>query len=74
MSNKLYCPKWVFDVCVAATAESVISDDIPIDVSAKKFVRGLNKHYSEIKLLEVKYGAEAIIKFMGLIKKPQFNS
>ncbi len=74
MSNNLYCPKWVFDICVAATAESFISDDIPIDVSSKKFVRGLNKHYSEVKLLEIKYGAESIIKFMGLIKKPQFNS
>lgn len=74
MDKNLFCPKWIFDIAVTSTAESFISNDIPIDISAKKFVRGLNFHYKEIKLLEIKYGAEAIIKFMGEIKKPQFDS
>ena len=47
----MYCPKWVFDICVAVTAESYIVDDILIDMSAKKLSRGLNKHYKEVKLL-----------------------
>lgn len=74
MSKNLYCPKWIFDIAVTLTAESFITQDIPIDVSAKKFSRGLNIHYKEIKLLEIKYGAEGIIRFMGEIKKPQFDS
>ena len=73
MNKELYCPKWIFDVCVAATAESFIVEDILIDMSAKKFSRGLNKYYKEVKLLEIKYGAEAIIRFMGEIKKPQYQ-
>lgn len=74
MSNELYCPKWIFDICVASTAEGFIGNDIPIDISAKKFSRGLNKHYKEVKLLEIKYGAESIIRFMGEIKNPQYDS
>ena len=74
MNNNLYCPKWIFDICVAATAESFIVDDIVIEVGAKKFCRGLNKKYKEIKLLEIKFGAEGIIRFMNEIKNPQYNS
>ena len=73
MSNQLFCPKWIFDICVAATAYDFITEDLPIDLVSKKYVRGLNKRYSEIKLLEIKYGAEAIIRFMGEIKNPQFE-
>ena len=73
MSEKLYCPKWIFDIAVVATANDYLLKDILIDVSAKKFVRGLNTHYQEIKLLEIKYGAEAIISFLGSIKKPTFE-
>lgn len=69
----MYCPKWVFDICVAVSAESFIVDDILIDISAKRFSRGLNQHYREVKLLEIKYGAEAIIRFMGEIKNPQYE-
>ena len=74
MSNQLFCPKWIFDICVAATAYDFITEDLPIDLVSKKYVRGLNKRYSEIKLLEIKYGAEAIIRFMGEIKNPQFKA
>tara|TARA_B100000989_G_scaffold293538_1_gene271093 strand:+ start:1588 stop:2094 length:507 start_codon:yes stop_codon:yes gene_type:complete len=73
LSEKLYCPKWIFDIAVVATANDYLLKDILIDVSAKKFVRGLNTHYQEIKLLEIKYGAEAIISFLGSIKKPTFE-
>ena len=69
----MYCPKWVFDICVAVSAESFIVDDILIDISAKRFSRGLNQQYREVKLLEIKYGAEAIIRFMGEIKNPQYE-
>ena len=69
----MYCPKWVFDICVAVSAQSFIVDDILIDMSAKKFSRGLNQYYREVKLLEIKYGAEAIIRFMGEIKNPQYE-
>jgi len=73
LSKQLFCPKWIFDICVTSTVNSYIVHDIPIDISAKKFSRGLNLEYKEIQLLEIKYGAEAIIKFMGEIKKPQFE-
>ena len=72
MTENLYCPKWIFDVCTASCAESFIND-IPLDVSCKKFTRGLNKRYNEIKLIEFKYGAESLIQFMGELKKPQFE-
>lgn len=73
MSKELYCPKWIFDLCVTSTVHSFIVHDVPIDISSKKFVRGLNKRYKEIKLLEIQLGAELIIKFMGEIKRPQFE-
>ena len=31
-------------------------------------------HSKEIQLIEIKYGAEAIIRFMGEIKNPKYNS
>ena len=73
MSEKLYCPKWIFDIAVVDTANNYLLKDISIDISAKKYLRGLNAHYQEIKLLEIKYGAEAIISFLGQIKKPIFE-
>ena len=70
----LYCPKWIFDVCVANVASNFIAQDTPIDLSSKSYVRTLNKYYKEIQLIEIKYGAEAIIRFMGEIKNPKYNS
>ena len=40
MTENLYCPKWIFDVCTASCAESFINDT-PLDISCKKFTRGL---------------------------------
>ena len=72
MSSNLFCPKWIFDICVGVTAYDYIMRDIPIDVSAKKFVRGLNKNYKEVQLIEIKYASESIIRFMGEIKSPEY--
>ena len=53
MKNNLFCPKWIFDICVGVTAYEYIVKDIPIDLSAKKFVRGINLRYKEVQLIEI---------------------
>ena len=73
MKNNLFCPKWVFDICVGVTAYEYIVKDIPIDLSAKKFVRGINLRYKEVQLIEIKFAAESIIRFMGEINNPQYK-
>ena len=70
----LYCPKWIFDVCVANVASNFITEDLSIDICSKNYVRVLNRRYKEIQLVEMKYGAEAIIRFMGEIKNPKYDS
>ena len=73
MAENLFCPKWIFDICSAMTAYDYIVNDIPIDISCKKFSRGLNDNYKEVKFIEFKLASELIIKFMGKIKNPEFE-
>ena len=73
MKKSLFCPKWIFDICVGVTAYEYIVKDIPIDLSAKKFVRGINLRYKEVQLIEIKFAAESIIRFMGEINNPQYK-
>ena len=51
MKKTLFCPKWIFDICVGVTAYEYIVRDIPIDISAKKFVRGINLRYKEYRII-----------------------
>ena len=73
MADNLFCPKWVFDICSAMTAYDYIVNDVPIDISCKKYSRGLNEKYREVKFIEIKNASELIIKFMGKIKNPEYE-
>ena len=73
MADNLFCPKWIFDICSAMTAYDYIVNDVPIDISCKKYSRGLNEKYREVKFIEIKNASELIIKFMGKIKNPEYE-
>ena len=63
MSAK-YCPRWIFNLSVAYTAFDFITSDLPIKAYAKKYSKGLSKHYGEIKPLEIESSAEALLRFL----------
>ena len=63
MSAK-YCPSWMFNLCTASTAYEFIISDLPIRSYAKKYSKGLNEHYGEIKSEEIESAAETILRFL----------
>ena len=71
MKNNLFCPKWILTYALVTAYEYIVKD-IPIDLSAKKFVRIINLRYKEVQLIEIKF--ESIIRFMGEINNPQYRT
>lgn len=65
----MFCPNWVYDICVARTAiEFLSADDMPLDKLASKYASALSEKYSPITLDLLQGPAEAMLMFLSEIE------
>ena len=57
-----YCPQWVYAACVGLTARDFLAKDIPIDLIARKYTKGLLSKYDEVNAVEISSVGEDIIR------------
>tara|TARA_B100001093_G_C26417749_1_gene838418 strand:+ start:46 stop:549 length:504 start_codon:yes stop_codon:yes gene_type:complete len=74
MSEKLFCPEWLYDVVVGVTVHDFLTKEYSLEMIAKKFSEGLIDHYQEIPYQEIAVPAENAIRFMSEIKSPEFEA
>lgn len=74
MSDKKYCPNWLYEVSVGQTVYEFIVKEYSIEMIAKKFSDGLGKFYNPIPFEEISKPAEECLRFMVEIKGSEFEA
>ena len=72
--EKLYCPEFVFDICVGLTVHDFLTKEFTLPMVAKKYAAALSEHYTEITEEELSFSAEEITRFMSEQKNPKFEA
>ena len=72
--EKLYCPEFVFDICVGLTVHDFLTKEFTLPMVAKKYAAALSEHYTEITEEELSFSAEEITRFMSEQKNPQYEA
>ena len=58
--EKLYCPEFVFDICVGLTVHDFLTKEFTLNMVAKKYAAALSEHYTEITEEELSLHKEMI--------------
>ena len=60
-----YCPRWIYDAIFAQVGHDFIVSDLPLMLSAKKFVSALSAKYEPLNIEEISEGCEEMIRFLA---------
>ena len=60
-----YCPRWIYDAIFAQVGHDFIVSDLPLTLSAKKFVSALSAKYEPLNIEEISEGCEEMIRFLA---------
>lgn len=61
----MYCPDWIYDIISAEVASLYLKNDVPLEMGANKYVRGLSENYKEFSSQEISTFAEEAIRLLG---------
>ena len=64
----VYCPLWVYGACGGLTARDFLVKDIPIDLVARRYSKGLLGKYDEVNPIEISSIAEDIIRLLAEVE------
>ena len=53
--EKLYCPEFVFEVCVGLTVHDFLTKEFTLPMVAKKYATALSEHYSDVSEEEISF-------------------
>ena len=74
MPDKLFCPEFVYEICVGQTVGDFVAKEMTLEMVAKKFSLGLSDHYHTVAMDELSLPAEEILRFMSDQKNPKFEA
>ena len=74
MSDKLYCPTFIYEICVASAVKNFLTESYSLDMLGKKYAEGISEYYKPISTEEVSGPAEEILRFMAEIKNSEYEA
>tara|TARA_B100000242_G_scaffold165286_1_gene118077 strand:- start:31 stop:531 length:501 start_codon:yes stop_codon:yes gene_type:complete len=74
MSEKLYCPHFLYDVTVGCVMFDFLTKQYSLDMVGKKFAEALSDKYIEIPVEEITKPAEEGIRFMADLKGAEYEA
>ena len=48
MSDKLYCPTFIYEICVASAVKNFLTESYSLDMLGKKYAEGISEYYKPI--------------------------
>ena len=73
MSDKLYCPTFIYEICVASAVKNFLTESYSLDMLGKKYADGISEYYKPISTEEISGPAEEILGFCQ-IENPMFEA
>lgn len=64
----MFCPQWIFDICVARTASEFLYSELSLTPFAIKYSKGLSSIYEPIETQQIEIPAEGLLQFLTEIK------
>ena len=52
----MYCPPWIFDICVARTASEFLYSELSLTPFAVKYSKGLSSLYETVETKQLREG------------------
>ena len=73
MSDKLYCPTFIYEICVASAVKNFLTESYSLDMLGKKYADGISEYYKPISTEEISGPAEEILRFLSDRKSDSFK-
>ena len=76
-SEKLFCPEFVYEICVGLTVYDFVFKDLSLSMVAKQYSMGLSEHYKNIHEDEMGVPAEDISESAipaSIVDNPTFSA
>ena len=64
----MFCPNWIFDICVSRTAKEFLESEVGLEGAAKKYSTFISEHYNEIQPATVQQTVEGVLLFLAEIE------
>ena len=74
MPDKLYCPTFIYEICVASAVKNFLIESYSLDMIGKKYADGISEYYKPISVEEISGPAEEILRFLSERKNPMFEA
>ena len=73
-TEKLYCPEFVYQICVGLTVYDFVTKEFTLPMVSKQYTSGISDHYNEVLPEELSFPAEEILRFMSEQQKPKYEA
>ena len=74
MPDKLYCPTFIYEICIASAVKNFLIESYSLDMIGKKYADGISEYYKPISVEEISGLAEEILRFLSERKNPMFEA
>ena len=74
MTEKLFCPEFVYDICVGLAVKDFLVKQLSLDMVSKNYADAISTHYKNVEEVELAGPAEEILRFLSERKNPMFEA
>ena len=74
MSEKLYCPEFIYDICIGLAVKDFLVKALSLDMVSKNYADSISGFYKNIEEIEIAAPAEEILRFLSERKNPMFEA
>ena len=74
MSEKLYCPEFIYDICIGLSVKDFLVKALSLEMVSKNYADSISRFYKSIEEVEIAGPAEEILRFLSERKNPMFEA
>ena len=74
MSDKLFCPEFVYDICIGLTVKDFLVRQMSLEMVSKNYADAISIHFKTVEEIEIAGPSEEILRFLSERKNPMFEA
>ncbi|MAI75993.1 MAG: hypothetical protein CBC25_02360 [Pelagibacteraceae bacterium TMED65] len=74
MSEKLFCPEFIYDICIGLTVKDFLVKQLSLDMVSKNYADAISNYYKNVEEVEIASPSEEILRFISERKNPMFEA
>ena len=65
MSEKLFCPEFIYDICIGLTVKDFLVKQLSLEMISKNYSDAISNHYKNVEEIEIASPSEEILRFIS---------